>query len=257
MDEESKELSEKTILRDREQGLKFLGTVSRDKSVRRIMVQNGYTKKDHKEGWDLLLYLLGYSSWEPEGEKPESTSPQDAAIATLDQFDGPTFERAWAAMEHLHKDQCDYLFSELWAATGTAAVASVKTFVDRVVALRDGTEPSRKKTRKEDKAAVETLEARGIFNAKIETWLRGLIEQATCLDMSPEPPPEPGDEEYMTKALAFHAWLKDWRTTARAVITRRDYLIRLGIVERRTNPVTGKEEVTSTDDSAATEEAPR
>jgi hypothetical protein len=215
--------------------------LSRDPAVRRVMMMNGYTKIDHKEGWDLLLDLIGYNDWEADDQQVGSISMQDAAIVALDQWDGPTFERAYAAMERLHPTQCAYVFRELQAATGVAAVGTVKTFIDRVVALREGTDPGRKKTREGDRAAVATLEARGIFDAKTEKWLRGLIEQATSLEAPREPEVPKAEAERMEKAIAFNAWLKDWRTTARAVIARRDYLIRLGLAERRAAGKLGEE----------------
>ena len=34
--------------------------------------------------------------------------------------------------------------------------------------------------------------------------------------------------------LELHGWYQEWAETARAEITRRDYLIRLGLAQRRT-----------------------
>jgi hypothetical protein len=44
--------------------------------------------------------------------------------------------------------------------------------------------------------------------------------------------------------LALRAWYKDWSTTARAVIRRRDYLVMLGLTKRRRS---------TTDDDEASE----
>lgn len=41
-------------------------------------------------------------------------------------------------------------------------------------------------------------------------------------------------EDTVQKAAdAFHVWLSDWNGQARAFITRRDYLIRLGLTSRK------------------------
>jgi hypothetical protein len=253
VEKEQATLSAKTIQRDIEAGLKWLNTMSqsRNADIRRVMMQAGYTKKEHREGWEHLLYLIGYRQEDPEDVEPvDLPTKQDAAIAELDAGDGPMFERAWAALDRLHKPQCAYVFDNLKAATGVAAVVSTKTFLDRVASLRDGTAPRRKKTRKEDEAAVATLEERGVVNAKVEAHLRELIEIATGL----EPPPErvdQSDQEYMEHAVAFHEWLKDWRTTARAVIFRRDSLIRLGLAERRTSAKDADDDI---DDETPVEE---
>lgn len=38
-------------------------------------------------------------------------------------------------------------------------------------------------------------------------------------------------------ARELEAWLRDWRETARVLVTRRDYQIRLGLAERRASSV--------------------
>ena len=40
------------------------------------------------------------------------------------------------------------------------------------------------------------------------------------------------------RLIDLHGWLQEWSETARAVIKRRDQLIRLGIGKRRVRPAT-------------------
>ena len=234
-------LTEQDIDDDIDQGTKFLRTLSTRSEVRRIMEHNGYRPKEHLLGWSLLLELCGYGAGQAEPE--QEPLPQERAIAELDSWDGPGFQRARPALHRLHPEQEAYVFEALHAATGAAAVGSVNTFLDRVAALRDGTDGRRAGTREADKAAAATLRERNIVTAEIEAHLRKLIEQATELAPSPPPEEEPKpeqDEHYQGTARKFHAWLIDWGQTARAVINRRQYLIWLGLTEPRRSPPTGE-----------------
>lgn len=226
------ELTQRDIERDLERGLPFLRSLSVVQGISRILMQAGYTPEAHSEGWSMLLALMGYT---PDASSLDvSSAAQAKAIAELDQWDGPHFARARAALEHLHPDQAAYIFSSLVQAEGAAAVSSVKTFCDRAAALRDASDPARTGTREEDKAAIQTLADRQIFNPEIEAHLRELIQQATSLDTEPSTVEDTtATNDYQQTAQRFHAWLTDWRETARVVITRRDYLIRLGLSARR------------------------
>lgn len=153
--------------------------------------------------------------------------------------------RARAALERLYPDQARYLFNGLNAQTGAGSVGSVHTFLDRVAALRDGTDPERADSRNEDKAAVQLLIDRRILTPDIEAHLRNLIQTARALAPEPVEPDLTAETAYQTATEQLHAWLTDWRETARAVVTRRDYLISLGLAERRA-PKVGQEEETPT-----------
>lgn len=91
-------------------------------------------------------------------------------------------------------------------------------------------------TRAADKAAVDTLAARNIFDAEVEAYLRGLLDVTTAGQSETPAPvvaPEEDDPEYQAKAAEFDQWLTDWRRTLRSTVTRRDYLIQLGLAARR------------------------
>jgi hypothetical protein len=46
-------------------------------------------------------------------------------------------------------------------------------------------------------------------------------------------PPDTTADALLPDLIALYRWYRDWAETARMVITRRDYLIRLGMASRR------------------------
>jgi hypothetical protein len=223
------ELTQPQIELIAERGTKFLSGASQVPSIRMALSQGGYTEEEHKQGWELLLGLLGYKT---NLQGSPVALRQREATAELDQWDGENFERARAALDHRFPDQSAYVFDNLSAKSGAESIAAVRTFIDRVAALRDGTDAERANTRSDDKAAAELLAARRIVDAAEEQRLRGLIAEATKLADAPTVK-EPDPSVRQQTATKLDAWLRDWRETARVLIKRRDHQIRLGLAERR------------------------
>jgi hypothetical protein len=113
------------------------------------------------------------------------------------------------------------------------AVAACKLFLDRVEALRSGTDPARAASREQDQQAVALLEQRKLISESIESQLRGLIDQAKQLELAPVEMDGARELELQETVQRFSAWLADWRTTAATAITRRDDLISRGLASRR------------------------
>ena len=225
------QVSRRTAQRDLVRGMKFLSTLSRVPEIRAALDQGaGYTEEDHARGWDLLLTAMGYARSAVPAPAPVP-SPQQSALAELDEWDGINFDRTRATLRYAFPDQYDYVFRGLSAAVGADTIGSVQTFVDRVVALRDGTDPAREDTRAADEAAAERLVERKIFNPEIQAYLEGLLEQAKQL--APAPKSADSDDAIQRAADDLHVWLSDWTGQARAFITRGDYLIRLGLSTRK------------------------
>lgn len=236
------ELSQAQIELIAERGTKFLSGASQVPSIRLGLSQGGYSEEEHRQGWELLLELLGYKT---NVQGSPVALRQREATAELDQWDGENFERARAALDHRFPDQSAYVFDNLSAKSGAESIAAVRTFVDRVASLRDGTDAARADKRSADKAAAELLAARRIVDAEEEKRLRGLIAEATRLADAPTVK-EPDPSVRQQTAVKLDAWLRDWRETARVLIKRRDYQIRLGLAERRSP----KADAAATDASA-------
>ena len=244
---EKTELSNATVERLIAQANKFLRAAGTKPQIRAALTELGYTNEDHEEGWSYYHILCGYN---PSITKivSEMPIPQRAAIVELDQWDEPAFARAHAALVRHFPEQDVYLFTGLSAAQGIEAVATVKTFLDRVETLRQGSDPLRADSRKADKQAVALLEKRNIINKAMEKHLRALIEVAVQLAPLPTIPEmlQEMEEARRQASLELKDWLAEWRETARAGIKRRDYQISLGLSKRRTSK---KDEDDDSDDN--------
>jgi hypothetical protein len=232
----AKELSDKDIERIIQRATKFLRALSQNSHIRDLLVRGGYDAEEHERGWQLLLELLGYrpnASFAPAAEM----TAQAAAEAELDAWDGPAFERSRYPLERAFPEQARYIFENLGPKTGADSVGAVATFLNRVAALRDGTDPDRAAMRDEDRKAAALLEKRRVLDASEEQRLRKLIAEAKRL-AAPLPAPPPIDPaRRQVAARELDAFLRDWRETARVLVTRRDYQIQLGLAERRSRTI--------------------
>jgi hypothetical protein len=208
--------------------LKFLSALSKSAIIHAALAARGYTEPDHQEGWELLLQVTGFRR--PRAAAPESTSARDAAVE-IDAWDEPNFRLIRAALDRRHPEQSLFVFEGLAASTGDGAVIGVATLLDRLDALEKS--PERKATRKADHAALATLTKRGIGEAE-RARLRALVVTATTAAKTDDDASDAADEAPSNEALMkLHAWYGEWSEVARAVIKRRDHLIRLGLAKRK------------------------
>jgi len=221
--------SRETLEATRERAVKFLSAVGQTRSIRAALKTRGYTPDDHREGWRLFLRVSGY---DPEFVPEEMDNVVADAIRELDAWDEDGFRVARAALDRLHPEQAAFVFNNLAAAQGPEAVASVAKFLDRLDALEDSAD--RKKTRKEDRAALDTLAKRGI-DAEERIRLRKLVKSAQGLLDLPQGDPGAEEKEAVNEEdlVALYNWYRDWAETARVAVTRRDQHIKLGIASRR------------------------
>ncbi|MCU0687899.1 MAG: hypothetical protein MUF34_37585 [Polyangiaceae bacterium] len=110
---------------------------------------------------------------------------------------------------------------------------------DRLDALASS--PDRQPTREADRAALATLEARGLGAAERER-LRGLVQRAESTP-AVDPADAAGDEaaqkKYLADLSALRGWFVEWAKTARVAVKRKDYLIRLGLAKRKASAKAG------------------
>lgn len=225
------ELNENQIERWLDRGSRFFKTVARNPVMRGALLARGLTDEELAQGWKLFTELHGFSSATVARPATRETAAAQA-INEIDAWDAPAFGAARAVLEGRFPDVARFLFDNLEASVGVAAVTGVERFLDRVAALRDG-----KATGVDAgaaRAAVALLATRKIVDAARETELRALIETARRGAQPDEVVPAPVlDPERSQVASAFVTWLHEWREVARVAIARRDYRISLGLAQRR------------------------
>jgi hypothetical protein len=215
--------------------LKFVGAVSTNRGIRAVLALRGYNQASHEQGWQLTIKASGYRRQPPVIlESPEAAK----AIATIDQWDEPTFRIARAALSGEFNAQRDFLFDNLTAQTGAASVVSVTTFLNRLDLLEHGKD--RKATREADHAALAKLAERGITKDE-RARMRKLLEIAegpsAAIPVVADAPLAEDDEaaakEQRAAKIALWRWFSEWSEIARADIKRRDWLIQLGLAKRK------------------------
>ena len=236
--------------------LTFLRGIGLSPQIRTILEGYGYTEEEHQRGWDLLHRVTGYK---PAGAPGASAvAPADPAVRTaiqaLDDWDEPGFARVRAALDRLHPEQARFVFANLQPATGAAAVLSVRTLLVRLDALEDA--PEREATRTADRAALATRgigpEERRRLGGLVLIAERGTQDAATT--SAAQVTAAQSQEQRVADLRELRAWHMDWAATARSVITRRDYRIRLGLTRRR-SPSTDDTPDAGTSDAGAPESA--
>jgi hypothetical protein len=224
----SSETSIEVLEETPEKALQFLRALTTKAEIRSILATCGYTEAEQAEGWKLLLEVSGYSAGPVTFPVTDDQKARDA-IAELDAWDSSGFRRIHAALGRFHPEQDTFLFAGIEPGTGTAAIVSVAMLLDRIDALESS--PDRAATRDADLAAIATLTKRGI-DKNLRDKLRGLVAIAKEAKVPVVTAPASPDERHQ-KLVQLHTWFSDWSETARAVVTRRDYLMLMGFAKRK------------------------
>jgi len=224
-------ITETQIDRWLERGGKFFKTVARNPVVRGALLARGLTDEELATGWKLYADVHGFGARsEARAAIRETAAAQ--AINEIDAWDAPAFAAAHAVLDARYPEAAAFLFENLEADVGIAAIAGVERFLDRIDALRDGKAQAIKADT--GPAAAALLATRRIVDDKRASELRALIATAR-LGARPEevvPAPEQ-DPRRREVEESFIAWLNEWREVARVAVGRRDYRISLGLAQRR------------------------
>jgi hypothetical protein len=205
-----------------ERVLAFLRGVGTTRTIRALLRQRGYTKEEHRRGWQLLEQVVGALE---EGQDDGLDQTIVEAIAELDAWDEPGVRLVRAALTR-HPDEREQVLDGVAATQGPGAVLVVGKILDRLDQLEETTE---------GKSALETLAARGIDDAERKR-LAKLVRLAKSAGDAPEIDPAAArraQEAADQQLFALRDWHDEWSEVARIVIKRRDHLIRLGLAERR------------------------
>jgi hypothetical protein len=223
----SVDVSPRTLEETPDRAIALMRGVATNVSIRALMMGAGYTDAEQNRGWDLVYLSSGRVRQEVSETDDQAAR---AAIVEIDTTEEPLFRRTKAAFDRLHPEQSAFVFAGLEPTTGPRAIVTMTTYLDRIDALENS--PDRVATREADRAALETLEQRGIGRAE-RARLRRLLAVARGIAAPVEPAVPPGAEERAEALRELRAWYVDWAETARAVIRRRDHLILIGLAQRK------------------------
>ncbi len=225
------EINEDQIARWLARGSRFFNAVARNPVVRGTLLGRGLTDEELDNGWQLYSTLHGFGRQAQALPATRQTAAAQA-INAIDAWDAPAYGAAHAVLDVRYPAVSAFLFENLEATTGIAAVAGVHRFLDRIDALCDGKAPN--VDPQQGKAAVDLLATRKIVDATKAAELRQQIETAR-LGARPDEVivPTEMDPHRHEVAKAYINWLNEWREIARVAISRRDYRIALGLAQRR------------------------
>ena len=230
MNAEMKHFDEWEIERLINRAMPLLRSLSTVPPLREAMSMRGYDDETHQAGWQLLLALNGYTA--PQPTRP-AVLPQTEAVAELDAWDGPAIQMIRATCTRF-PEQGVYLLGGIEAKRGYHAVANVQAILDRVEALRAGTDPARAAYRDRDRLCAQALADRNIITDQGVAHLRALVTAA--IGIAPDYSQDTFDlwqQSRQEAAAKLKLWLDDWRGMARAIFSRREDRIRLGLAQRR------------------------
>jgi hypothetical protein len=227
------EITERRIELSLSRAASLFKTVARNPVVRGELLARGLTDAELERGWSLYSALLGFRNGRATHAVGASNTTEAAeALNAIDAWDAPAFSAAKAVLANRYPSVEKFLFQDLAATTGPASLAGVERFLERVSMLREG--KARDTERDDGRGAVELLAARKILDEAQESELRRLIAVAKGGARASELRSlEAVAPEREQQAIAFLSWLHEWREVARVAIKRRDYLIALGLAQRR------------------------
>lgn len=208
----------------------FLWVVGSHAPIRAAMQSAGYGSRDHEEGLTLLLAACPYGTG---GLDPSEDQPAREASASVERWARTHVGRLRAAVERLHPDAL-WVFASVDPMFAGSSLLGVAQLLENFQ-LMDGDD--------EYTDVLETLARRG-FGGTERARLESLVQTAKRA-REPSNPETPNSSNVASSprgesdgspdeaVLLLYQWLNDWSTTARAVLRRKDWLIRLGVSRRR------------------------
>lgn len=211
------EVSRETLTQTPSRAFTLMYGIGREPTIRDAMATRGYDEEEATRGYSLLAQVMR--------GRPGRTADLEVAAATaeLDQWDEQGIGLIDAAFTR-HPDAHDSVLEGITPVAGPQAVMNVATILERLDEL-EKTPDGRK--------ALATLAKRGI-DEKERKRLAGLVKAARAIDkMKVDEARVKAEAEYEEALLDLRDWYVEWAGIARLVVKRRDYLILLGLAERR------------------------
>lgn len=218
-------LSKKTLEQTPDRVAAFLRGVGVHPDIRSILFDHGYDEQIHLTGWTLLARSQ-MGSFDGLAQKDGVA----AAFQAVEAWNQIGYHRIHAALAGNHPDAAAYVFADLAPAKGIQAILNAEQVLDRLEALRTGSDAARSATAADDRAAIDLLAARGIGAPELAA-LAANVEAAK--GAKAVPPMAPAVLAHDQALASLRSWFDEWSEVARAVLPRRDQLIRVGLAHRQ------------------------
>jgi hypothetical protein len=225
---------------------RFLRGTANNGHIRAALAAEGYDDADHQEGWDLFHRVSGYAPSKPVAVDRSAS----LAMAELDRLDAGLIDKIDATLGGRFPAQRDVVLAGLAPAERALAVANVKHILDRVAALEASADGA-------DQSAVARL-AKVKLDGAERARLAALVAQAESFEGRSAAPLD-AEEIRWTRLepayVALYAWFNEWSRAAARAITRRDWLLTLGLAKRRTTRAAAEPDVGEPDEDVRGAEA--
>ncbi len=198
----------------------FLHVVGTNSAIRAALRAGGYGPADHQEGLQLLTAACALQAG---GLDPATDLAPRQASQELETWSSTHVPRLNTTLRHRHPHEPNPFDGLDFARPGGAALA-VGQLLERLTQMAADDECD---------AVLKTLARRGLDaeeRTRLTQWVhvaREAAEPATLESDAEAQSPEQQAE------LALYRWYDDWTTTAKALITRRDWLTWLGLRRRK------------------------
>lgn len=226
--------------------LQMLMAINRSLPIRAVAESLGCNRAVRREGWMKIHAITGVDVGDGEDSESEGLVDVDVAtaITTLDNSDEKLLTKVRATLQHAFPAEAKKVLDGLSSTRGSGAVLVVATLLDRLDALNKS---------ESGRAALERLAQRGLTSAE-RARLRGLVATASGADegegeseskakgksakksATAAVAESMSEEEYLRLLRSLRAWFEEWSELLRSEISRRDYLIQLGLAERKSAP---------------------
>jgi hypothetical protein len=211
------EISRETLMDTPNRAFTLMYGIGRAPTVRTAMAQRGFSDEEANRGYELLATVTR--------GLPTLTTDLEVAAATteLDNTDEDLIGMVGAAFTRF-PDAHESVLTGIAPIAGPKSVQNVATILERLDDL-EKTDDGRE--------ALARLAQVGV-DAKRRRELAALVNTARAKDkMKIDAAALKAEEKYEEALLDLRDWYVEWASIARIAVKRRDYLILLGLAERR------------------------
>jgi hypothetical protein len=225
--------SDKTLERTPERVVRFIHAVAKSEVILGLLAARGYAAEDQAEAWELLRRATQLdATLEPAAKKIASDPEVSGAIDLLDAWDNEHFPIIEAALARRFPKQRAKLFENLQVQDGALSVVAVRTLLERLKLLAKGKLTDDAQGDKDANALL----VRRMYGEELRAKLARAVDLAQSLpelNAMDDRQQEQRGAQRRAALVALYGWWKEWATTARKAIKRRDQLLLLGLVTRR------------------------